>query len=140
MATYQNLQQIEAVVRGFESLTIPKEQFTHREHLTLAMWYVSLFDEKQALNKMRDGLRRFLDHHQVDPNKYNETITAFWMRIVRNFALSFDSDFILIDATNSLLERFNNSRLIFEYYSEGLLQSPAARSRWVEPDLKTLDC
>ena len=72
-------QEIESVVRGFETCQTSADEFKHKDHLVVAVWYVHNLGREAALDRMREGLLRFLAHHQVDPKKYSEEITRFWI-------------------------------------------------------------
>ena len=71
--------EIEQVVRGFESCETAADDFKHKDHLVVAVWYVHHFGREAALVRMREGLLRFLAYHEVDPKKYSETTTRFWI-------------------------------------------------------------
>jgi len=145
---YQNIDEIEAVVRGFESCSTGKEEFTHASHLTVAVWYLHHYTFEQAAAKMRSGLFRFLDHHEVPREKYNETITLFWLKVVNAFAARQSgsshsatrglalTDEQIVAMANELIHTFGDARLVFEYYSESLIRSLEAKSAWLEPDLR----
>lgn len=79
MSTYQTEAEIENVVRAFEACETDKEAFKHRDHLTVAIWYVETVGREAALERMRSSLMRFLDHHGVDRKKYSEPVTVFWI-------------------------------------------------------------
>jgi len=135
---YKSRDDIELVVRGFESCTTGKDEFTHQDHLTVAVWYLHSFELRDAIDQMRMSLFRFLDHHGVGREVYNETITVFWMRLIQEFLSNTDRRQSLVEAANTVLEQFSNSRLIFEYYTQDVVRSPMAKKSWVEPDLKPL--
>ncbi len=135
---YKQLSDIEAVVTGFESCTTAKDDFSHTSHLTVAVFYLYQLNEAAATKKMRAGLLRFLNHHGVGQAKYHETLTIFWIKILRAFLVQLDSQASLLEMTNTSLERFHHSRLVSEYYSEELLRSDEARTNWIEPDLKAI--
>ncbi len=135
---YQSEKEIEAVVEGFESCTTSKEEFTHRSHLTVAVWYLTHTTPPEALVKMRTGLLRFLDHHGVGRAKYHETLTVFWIKLAQLAINAVDEGTSLVDTTNAVIESLADSRVVFEYYSETLVKSEAARTGWMEPDLKSL--
>jgi hypothetical protein len=40
---------------------------------------VNTLGRDAALERMRAGLMRFLAHHEVDPKKYSEEVTVFWV-------------------------------------------------------------
>ena len=79
MSFYQSESEIEDLVRAFETCQIDKTDFRHPQHLVVAVWYVEMFGSEAALDRMRAGLLRFIDHHGVDPKKYSEEITVFWI-------------------------------------------------------------
>lgn len=79
MDTYQSEAEIERVVRGFESCETPADDFKHKDHLVVAIWYLNTLGKQAAFDRMRAGLLRFLGHHGVDPAKYSEEITRFWI-------------------------------------------------------------
>jgi hypothetical protein len=111
---YSTEQQIEAVVQGFEQCTTPKDRFTHREHLTVATWYLCHSEPNDALNKMRAGLFNFLDHHSVGRTKYKEQLTVSWMTLIQNSIQQMDSSLSLVERTNKILDRLSDSRLVSE--------------------------
>ena len=111
---YSTEQQIEEVVQGFEKCTSPKDQFTHREHLTVATWYLCHTDPNEALNNMRAGLFRFLDHHAVGRTKYKEQLTVSWMALVQNSLEQMDANLSLVERTNNILDSLGYTRLVSE--------------------------
>ena len=136
-AYYKQIQEIEAVVKGFESCITPKDDFTHRSHLTVATYYLHGSNQADATQSMRAALLRFLDHHGVGRSKFHETLTIFWIRTVWAFLEHLDQGLSLLEVTNAVVESLGNSRLVFEYYSDELLWREETRSRWVEPDLNS---
>ena len=55
MATtfFQSWEEIVRLVSEFEAGTLPHARWKHREHLTVAFWYVSRFDEAEATDRIR---------------------------------------------------------------------------------------
>ena len=135
---YISESEIEAVVQGFESCTTGKGAFTHQSHLTVAVWYLQNSTEEQAIEKMRAGLHRFLDHLGVGQEKYHETLTVFWIKTVRDCLERLDQGFTLLELTNAVVDRLGNSRFVSEHYTGELLRSDIAKNGWVEPDLREL--
>jgi len=136
--TYKSEDEIAAVVEGFESCTTPDSGFTHRAHLTVAVWYLLRGTTDQSLQQMRASIYRFLDHHHVGREKYNETLSVFWIKLVRQHLDELDPNCSLLDATNAVVASLCNSQVAFDYYSRERLWSEEARRAWVEPDLKAL--
>ena len=138
MVDYQSEKEIEAVVKGFELCTTAKEDFKHRNHLTVAVWYLSNSSLPEAFEKVRDGLFKFLDHHGVGREKYHETLTIFWLKLVHGVMAEVSSPTDLVETTNTVVDRLADTRVVFEYYSEELLWSDEAKRNWIEPDLKAV--
>jgi hypothetical protein len=92
--------------------------------------------ETEAVERMRAGLLRFISHH--GERGYHETMTLFWLEIVREFLDQSGAGCSLPALANTLIEARGNSRLIFEHYSKELLSSEEAHRTWVEPDVKPL--
>lgn len=112
MKHYSTEEQIRGVVDGFEECTTPKEAFTHREHLTVATWYLSHADPTSALDQMRDGLLRFLDHHGVGRMKYKEELTVSWMTLVQRSIEKMDAKLSIVERTNKVLDELGDARLV----------------------------
>jgi len=112
MKNYSTEEQIREVVEGFEKCTTPKETFTHREHLTVATWYLWHAAPTVALDQMRDGLLRFLDHHGVGRVKYKEQLTVSWMMLVQSSLEKMDEKLSIVERTNKVLDELGDSRLV----------------------------
>jgi hypothetical protein len=135
---YESEAEITAVVQGFESCTTPDSGFTHRAHVTVAVWYLSHGTVAESLQQMRMSIFRFLDHHHVGHEKYNETLTLFWIKLVHQYLDELDPECSLLEKTNALIELLGNSQLVCDYYTRERLWSCEARQAWVEPDLRQL--
>jgi hypothetical protein len=138
-AYYSSDDEIRLLAEGFETCTLPDDDFDHSAHLAVAVWYLSNMTVEQATARMREGLLRFLAHYGVDPQKYNETITQFWVRRLDKLLSETDSNLPLAERANQTIERAGDSKLVFDYYSRELIFSDEARANWVQPDLKNLE-
>ena len=94
--------EIAQVVRGFETCQTGADDFKHKDHLVVAAWYVHHLGGEAALDRMREGLKRFLDHHQVDPKKYSEETTRFWIERIDE-RLSELGDVSIVEKCQSVL-------------------------------------
>lgn len=106
---YETEPQIEQIVRGFETCDTPAADFHHREHLTVAVWYLQMLSRAETVNKMRTALLRFLDHHGVDPKKYSEDVTVYWVDAVATTLEGISADASLVDRCNQVIGAFVSS-------------------------------
>jgi hypothetical protein len=132
--------EIETLVRDFEACRIPPQDWTHHAHLTMALWYLSCRPSAQALALIRGGIQRY-NRAKRDPNRpstgYHETITLFWIAVLRQY-LSRAGHRDLVSLANGLLDGWAHKDLPLDYYSKEVLFSEKARDKWVPPDLKPL--
>ncbi len=136
-AQFRSSDEIELVVRRFESCDFAKGEFTHAFHLTVAAWYCSRSSPEAALERMRAGLVRLTQKFGV--KAYHETITRFWIQLVSNRIMMEQGKYSLGDSVNSIISAYASKDIIYEHYSRDLLLSDFAKSHWVEPDLKPMD-
>jgi hypothetical protein len=125
---------VEQLVREFEGCTLPLHAFKHREHLTVALFYLTRMPVAAAAHQFRLAIRRFIAHY--DKTGYNETITMFWINVIARFLMNSEIDRSLPDLLDELLDDYADSGLIYNYYSKELLKSDEAKSAWVAPDVK----
>ncbi|HYE15383.1 MAG TPA: hypothetical protein VD968_13150 [Pyrinomonadaceae bacterium] len=131
--------EVEELVRGFESGGLKPDDFSHRGHLAVALWYQLRHPYEEALAVTRRNILAFIARHGVDPKVYSETVTVFWMRRARAFLESRGAARPVHELANALADECGDSRLINEYFSKELLDTDGARRGWLEPDLKPLD-
>jgi len=139
---YASPAEVVRLVERFEGATLPHAEWTHRAHLTVALWYATHHAPGEALDRMRVGLVRLNAAHgiPITPTRgYHETITRFYMHAVGKFvALETSPTEPWDDRANRLFERLGARDLTRRYYSESRLMSGEARAAWVEPDLQPL--
>ena len=100
---YQSETEIENVVRAFERCETGKDDFKHRDHVVVAIWYLQTLSREAAVDRMRASLLRFLDHHGVDTKKYSETITVFWIEQVAAKLSEFGPEVSLVEKCNAIV-------------------------------------
>lgn len=123
-------------VSAFERCELGAESFHHRDHIRLAWAYLESLHEKEACARMAESIRRFAAHHGAT-EKYHHTTTIAWMRLVAG-ARRADRGGRDFEKFLSANERLLDREALQAYYSRSLLNSPEARSGWVEPDLAPL--
>jgi len=137
---YKTTEEAIRLVDAFERRTLPKSDWTHSAHLTVGLYYCLRLSFGEALNAMRSGIRAINDVHGV-PNTntsgYHETMTVFWMIVIKQFAET-SKRFSFGELANQLLVICDDPRLPLEYYSRELLFSEEAREHHVQPDIEKL--
>jgi hypothetical protein len=103
MKRYQSEGEIENVVRRFETCETGADDFNHPEHLVVAVWYLHTLDRDAALDRMRSGLLRFLDHHEGNTSKYSETITVFWIDKIAEKLNQIGPEISIVEKCNAVL-------------------------------------
>ena len=101
---YESEAELERVVRGFETCATPAGEFHHREHLTVAFWYLQTLSRDEALNAMRANLFKFIDHHGVDPKKYSEEVTVFWVDAIASRLEEMTADLGIVEKCNQVIQ------------------------------------
>jgi hypothetical protein len=138
---FRTADEIKALVRAFEDTTLPRAEWTHRAHLTVALWYLTQHSGREATARIRTGIKRYNAAKGVlttPTGGYHETLTLFWICMISHFLLFADVSGSLVELTNAMLARIADKDLPLRYYSRERLMSPQARASWVEPDLQPL--
>lgn len=112
------------------------DRFGHREHVRVAWLLLARHGVAAGGDAFAMGLRRFAAAHGV-PDKYHETLTRFWLRLVAHAMdvrpeLSDPDEFV--GAFPLLLDKSLPER----HWSFEVLWSDQARRAFVEPDVLAL--
>jgi hypothetical protein len=141
LSKYQTVGEIEDLIAAFNNCSLSRAKWNHAAHLTVALWYFTHEAEQQASDRIRQSIQRYntaIGIKTIKDSGYHETLTLFWIEMVRRYLAVNNRQDSLLHLTNKLIDSYNNKHLPLQYYSRDLLMSPEARSRWVEPDLKPL--
>ena len=138
---FRSVNEIRALVRAFEDTSLPRAEWTHRAHLTVAFWYLTQHSGREATARIRAGIKRYNASKGIlttPTGGYHETLTMFWICMISHFLLFADAGNSLVEMANAMLARCAIKDLPLRYYSRERLMSPRARASWVEPDLRPL--
>ena len=103
MNRYQSEAEIQNAVHGFEACETGADDFNHPQHLVVAVCYLHSMDREAALDRMRAGLLRFLEHHEGNTGKYSEEITVFWIDKIDEKLNELGPDLSLVEKCNAIL-------------------------------------
>lgn len=132
---------MERLVDDFRKCMLPKSSWTHEAHLRVGLWHVKRLGPGPALMELRRAIRSYnestggVNSHEAG---YHETITRFYVAVIAAFLDSAGDGLSDEDLADQLIAKFGDRNLPRTYYSKSLLESPAARLGWVEPDLQPL--
>lgn len=123
-------------VTAFLSGALPPTQFHHRDHLRLTWTLIRLTGEEQAMKRVTSGIRYFATQHG-HAEKYHETMTRFWARIVGHMVAA-RPDITTFDEFLVAFPMLLEKDLPYRHWQRETMLSPDARARWVEPDILAL--
>jgi hypothetical protein len=139
---FRTNEEIFSLVRRFDDCSLPRSEWTHAAHLTVALWFLLEFDWPEATERVRRGIRRYNAAHGIvttPTGGYHETLTLFWLRVVRSFLEGGRNEGrALVSLANELMAGAD-SGLPLRHYTRERLFSAEARAVWVEPDLKPVE-
>jgi hypothetical protein len=111
-------------------------RFSHREHLHMAWSYL----RRYGLARGADGVIAFIKHVAAEhggSEKYNETVTRFWIRAVA-LALASGAGTSEFDEFPAHNPHLVDKNLPYRHWSKERLGAADAKEQWVEPDLLPL--
>jgi hypothetical protein len=130
--------EIESLVNRFVEGTLPRSEWTHQAHLTVALWALRRLGREQAVSFLRGAIQRYNLRHD-NPAGYHETITRAWVAVIARFLADRDPSQPLCDQAAALAAAYGSSADLNRHYSLERLRSDEARHAWVEPDLLPIE-
>jgi hypothetical protein len=136
-------------LRGFESGTLPKAEWTHGAHVAAAAYYLhgsaqdGAYDTAytSVLPVIRLRIQSFnlaVGGANTATSGYHETLTRFWLRVVVGFLCERRPGSGL-EAARQAVGEFGEQRALHSlYYSGDVVKDSKARLGWREPDLLPL--
>ena len=124
---------LDELVTAFERVELTPDTFHHREHLLVGLMLVARHPDGEAITRMRAGLQALLARAGADA-AYHETLTQFWMRLLRHRLDATDSSRSLQDRISEVLVWCEAGPRIDAHYSAERLTEPAARHAFLSPD------
>lgn len=128
-------------MRGLIARSLPKAEWTHHAHLRAGLWHALHYPDDVALDLLRERIRAYNDATGVAntaSSGYHETITRFYLHVIRTYLRSVDSQRAIDELAQELIARYGDRDLQLRHYTRQRLFSPEARFSWLEPDLEAL--
>ena len=147
---YRSPKEIDSLIHAFQEGNLSRSQWTHEAHLTVALWYLCYDSEQEAINAIRNGIKRYNSVQGIETTKnsgYHETLTLFWVRTIRRYLADESQNRSIVHLANGWIAKYADSlrdssasrTLPFRYYTRDRLMSWEARNNWVEPDLRAIE-
>ena len=132
-----------ALLRRFESRTLPHEEWTHRTHVRVAYCYLARLPFESALDRLREGIKLLNEAHALvegPTSGYNETTTRAFLHLIAATIAAYGKTFATVDA-DAFCDRHTqlmNRHVLRLFYSPERRMDPRAKTEFVEPDLAPL--
>lgn len=122
----------EAFLASLADASMPPASFKHRSHLRLAWLHLREGATEAGVRSTVATIRSYAD--AIDASeRYNETLTDFWIRAVSS-ALRRHPEIGSLDELVEAAPELDDPGLQYRYWSPEVLKSDRARQRWVAPD------
>lgn len=105
---YRSPSEIDSLIHAFQECSLPRSQWTHEAHLTVALWYLFYDSEQEAINAVRNGIKRYNSVQGIETTKdggYHETLTLFWVRTIRRYLADESRNRSMVNIANGLIAK-----------------------------------
>jgi hypothetical protein len=128
----------EVFLEQFENQTLSPDLFDHYGHLRLAWLYLNRYSLDEAIEKVTGGIALYARSLGAG-DKFQRTLTEAIVRIMAFRKESGNADTLMayLAENRDLIEDIR--AVVGVHYSSERLNSEAARTRFVNPDLRPLD-
>jgi hypothetical protein len=120
----------DSFLAAFLDVRLAPAAFTHREHVRAAWLLVQRMPPDCAADRMCDALA-ILAQRCGAPEKFHRTVTEAFVRLIAGRGRAPSWEAFAAANTDLLLD---GRRVLARYYSDALLDSTAARERFMPPD------
>ena len=100
---------IDLFLHAFFHHTLPKAQWTHAAHVTLAASLLHSAEFATVLPQVRNAIRSYneaVGTRNTDTSGYHETLTVFWLRVVAQTASTSCTASSRLEAVRAVVDAF----------------------------------
>jgi hypothetical protein len=129
------------IAEAFCDCTLPKPEWTHEAHLRVGLWHLLRYPPAEALDRLRDGIRRYnvaCGVANTATSGYHESITRFYVWVIAQFLATANQRLSPDELVEELVRKLGDRDLPLHYWSRDRLFSAEARLGWAEPDIRPL--
>ena len=123
-------------VSAFLHGSLSPAQFHHRDHLRLTWYLIRRDGEETATRAITTGIRTVATRHG-QAQKYHETLTQFWIRIVGHMVAA-RPEITEFEAVLVAFPQLLDKDLPYHHWRRETMWAEVAREAWVAPDLLAL--
>ncbi len=131
-----------SLVEKFTQAILPKSEWTHDAHLTVALHYLHTYEFDDAVCRLKSGiilLNHFHGTENTDRSGYHETLTIFWSKVISIY-MELNQSYLLEELIDKFLASpLANKELPFKFYSKREILTSPYRAVYHEPTLQKLD-
>lgn len=135
---FNSNQEVEHLVRQFETCTLPEVLWTHQAHLVVGLYHLHRFSFETALEQVRTKIIAYNESTETGntgTRGYHETMTVFWMRTLEAYR-ELNRGLQLYEMCNKIKSGLcADDEFPMRFFSRELLFSSESRRRWMEPDV-----
>ncbi len=127
---------------GLRARTLPKPEWTHAAHLTVATALLAKLGLAGAEAEMPGLIRAYNEATGVpnsDSEGYHHSMTLFFLRRIDQFLAPHKNEPLPLRVTRLLASPLAERSYPLTFYSHKKLFSVEARRNWTPPDLKPID-
>ena len=135
---FDSIRDIEAFIREFEALSLPKPRWTHHAHLVVGLWYLTHHSPDDALSILRQRIIAYneaVGTANTDSGGYHETLTRLYLRGIAAHIADHSNDSLPESVRLLLQTPIADKNWPLSFYTRERLFSVEARRGWVEPNL-----